>query len=134
MNTSEEEQKGGLLAEDALKLAGYVTENCKHLKMAGFMTIGSFDNRYFISWLLSLFFSHQVPNPDFDKLFQVRRRWAAQIGKDENEFVCSAVIFDYLQFQELSMGMSEDFITAIQQGSTRVRVGSKIFGPRLYKK
>lgn len=31
------------------------------------------------------------------------------------------------------MGMSEDFPTAIQQGSTSVRVGSKIFGPRLYK-
>ena len=33
---------------------------------------------------------------------------------------------------ELSMGMSGDFETAIQHGATSVRVGSTIFGPRLY--
>jgi len=31
---------------------------------------------------------------------------------------------------ELSMGMSEDFEGAIEQGSNEVRVGSKIFGER----
>jgi pyridoxal phosphate enzyme (YggS family) len=33
-------------------------------------------------------------------------------------------------FAELSMGMSEDFETAIAEGATMVRVGSAIFGPR----
>lgn len=33
---------------------------------------------------------------------------------------------------ELSMGMSGDFEEAIARGATSVRVGSTIFGPRLY--
>ena len=32
--------------------------------------------------------------------------------------------------KELSMGMSEDYIAAIENGSTFIRVGSKIFGER----
>ena len=35
-------------------------------------------------------------------------------------------------FKEISMGMSEDYLIAIQAGSTMVRVGSKIFGERIY--
>ena len=30
----------------------------------------------------------------------------------------------------LSMGMSEDYETAVQAGATMVRIGSKIFGAR----
>lgn len=33
-------------------------------------------------------------------------------------------------FKELSMGMSGDFLTAIEEGSTMVRIGSIIFGER----
>lgn len=36
-------------------------------------------------------------------------------------------------FRELSMGMSHDYRIAITAGSTLVRVGSKIFGERIYK-
>ena len=35
-------------------------------------------------------------------------------------------------FRELSMGMSHDYHEAIAAGSTLVRVGSKIFGERIY--
>lgn len=35
-------------------------------------------------------------------------------------------------FSELSMGMSDDFSTAIECGSTMVRIGSLIFGSRVY--
>lgn len=35
-------------------------------------------------------------------------------------------------FQHLSMGMSGDYQIAIEEGSTYVRVGSSIFGPRLH--
>lgn len=35
-------------------------------------------------------------------------------------------------FRELSMGMSHDYPLAIEAGSTLVRVGSKIFGERIY--
>ena len=36
------------------------------------------------------------------------------------------------QFKEISMGMSEDYPIAIEEGATLIRVGSKIFGPRNY--
>ena len=35
-------------------------------------------------------------------------------------------------FKEISMGMSHDYPIAIEEGSTMVRVGSKIFGERNY--
>jgi hypothetical protein len=35
-----------------------------------------------------------------------------------------------IDFQEISMGMSGDYSLAIEQGSTMVRIGSKIFGSR----
>ena len=34
------------------------------------------------------------------------------------------------EFEILSMGMSGDYVTAIEEGSTMVRVGSAIFGSR----
>ena len=36
-------------------------------------------------------------------------------------------------FNELSMGMSSDYISAIDNGATYIRVGSKIFGDRTTK-
>lgn len=40
--------------------------------------------------------------------------------------------FPSLDFSELSMGMSGDFKIAIEEGSTMVRIGTSIFGPRNY--
>ena len=40
------------------------------------------------------------------------------------------VINQELNFQELSMGMSADYLEAIKNNATYVRVGSKIFGSR----
>lgn len=57
------------------------------------------------------------------------------------EFQHLKAIFDTLkqdyfasqpQFKEISMGMSEDYPIAIEEGATLVRIGSKIFGPRHY--
>ena len=57
------------------------------------------------------------------------------------EFKHLKAIFDTLkkeyfanqpQFKEISMGMSEDYLIAIEEGATMVRVGSKIFGARHY--
>jgi pyridoxal phosphate enzyme (YggS family) len=58
----------------------------------------------------------------------------AQIQK---EFAVLKNIFDRVQsqltgFDILSMGMSGDYTLAIKQGSTMIRVGSKIFGTRNY--
>ena len=58
-----------------------------------------------------------------------------------NEFRNLKSIFDTLkhdyfteqpQFKEISMGMSDDYPIAIEEGATLVRVGSKIFGARNY--
>jgi len=62
----------------------------------------------------------------------------AQIRK---EFRSLKQIFDNLKhsvfaakedFSEISMGMSGDYVLAIEEGSTMVRVGSSIFGARNY--
>ena len=62
----------------------------------------------------------------------------AQVRK---EFHHLKEIFDTLKakyfadcewFKEISMGMSHDYPIAIEEGSTMVRVGSKIFGERHY--
>lgn len=39
-----------------------------------------------------------------------------------------------LELHEISMGMSDDFQIAIEEGSTMIRIGSKIFGARNYSK
>lgn len=54
-----------------------------------------------------------------------------------SEFKTLKQQFDWLKTQhpeanELSMGMSGDYVLAIEEGSTMIRVGSKIFGSRNY--
>ncbi len=57
------------------------------------------------------------------------------------EFKHLKAIFDTLKteyfanqtrFNEISMGMSDDYLIAVEEGTTLVRVGSKIFGARNY--
>ena len=63
------------------------------------------------------------------------------MGEVRKEFKHLKEIFETLkrdyfanqpQFKEISMGMSEDYPIAIEEGATLIRVGSKIFGPRNY--
>jgi uncharacterized pyridoxal phosphate-containing UPF0001 family protein len=35
-----------------------------------------------------------------------------------------------VDFGVLSMGMSDDYVLAIEEGSTEVRIGTALFGPR----
>lgn len=62
-------------------------------------------------------------------------------GQIRKEFRVLNVIFNTLKneyfsddknFNEISMGMSDDYHFAIEEGSTLIRVGSKIFGERNY--
>jgi pyridoxal phosphate enzyme (YggS family) len=46
------------------------------------------------------------------------------------EIKSSSVFKDAASFNELSMGMTDDYKLAIQEGSTMVRIGSYIFGHR----
>lgn len=59
------------------------------------------------------------------------------------DFRAIRVLFDRLkagpfalrpEFREVSMGMSHDYPIAVEEGSTMVRIGSSIFGPRDYSK
>ena len=58
-----------------------------------------------------------------------------------SEFKYLKIIFDKIQsdfdlpninMSEISMGMSDDYSIALEEGSTMIRVGSKIFGARNY--
>ena len=51
-------------------------------------------------------------------------------GNTEKYFSEMSDINKELNFKELSMGMSEDYLEAIKYDATYIRVGSKIFGSR----
>ena len=61
---------------------------------------------------------------------QIRREFkqAKQIFDEVKE----RFFADQQSFCELSMGMSHDYPIAMEEGSTLIRVGSKIFGDRVY--
>jgi pyridoxal phosphate enzyme (YggS family) len=75
-----------------------------HLQLRGLMTIAPFG------------VSEAETRACFRSLRQCRDRWAATYSK--------------LSFEVLSMGMSGDFDLAIEEGATRIRVGSALFGAR----
>ncbi|KAL4457402.1 hypothetical protein ABPG75_012267 [Micractinium tetrahymenae] len=106
VNTSGEESKYGVEPKDCVALARHIHESCKHLRLAGLMTIGMPD------------YSSRPEN--FQCLSDCRKAVAEALGLPEAEL-------------ELSMGMSGDFEQAVEMGSTNVRVGSTIFGARVYK-
>lgn len=113
VNTSGEEGKSGVEPGAAAELCRHVREMCPHLRLQGVMTIGAIAR--------SQAAKEGVENEDFVRLREVRDEVAQEleIGREE---------------LELSMGMSEDFESAIRCGSNEVRVGSTIFGERPAKK
>ena len=63
------------------------------------------------------------------------------VRQTEDEFALAQKIFhdtkknyfaDADHFKELSMGMSKDYKTALRHGTTMVRIGTMIFGERVY--
>ena len=109
VNTSGEEEKRGVEPEGAARLCTHVRERCPHLKLQGVMTIGAIAR--------SQEAQEGAENEDFVRLREVRDRVAKELGMQDADL-------------ELSMGMSEDFESAIRCGSNEVRVGSTIFGQR----
>ncbi len=101
VNVSKEETKSGLAAEEAAELAHAVSA-LPHLQLRGLMAI-------------------PAPTNDVD----LQRAQFRQVRE----------LFESLQQQglmldTLSIGMSDDYPAAIAEGSTMVRIGSAIFGPR----
>ena len=65
-----------------------------------------------------------VENPEDNRLYFATLRQ-----------ICVDIIhknIDNVSMKELSMGMSGDFETAIQEGATYIRIGTGIFGERIY--
>jgi pyridoxal phosphate enzyme (YggS family) len=102
VNTSGEEQKGGVAPGEGAALARYIRDQCPHLQLRGLMTIGKLG---------------EVASVYFERLTSEREAVAQALG------VAPASL-------ELSMGMSSDYELATQMGSSNVRVGSAIFGAR----
>ena len=104
VNLSGEESKHGVAEDQVMPLLAMITE-LKHLRPRGMMTIPPY------------FDDPEKVRPYFRRLRELRE----EAGR--NGFTLS----------ELSMGMSNDFETAILEGATIVRIGTSIFGERRYK-
>ncbi|KAM3343264.1 pyridoxal phosphate homeostasis protein [Capsicum galapagoense] len=107
VNTSGEESKSGVDPSNCIELARHVKLDCPSLEFSGLMTIGRPD--------------YTSTPENFKTLLNCRTEVCKVLGMAESR--C-----------ELSMGMSSDFELAIEMGSTNVRIGSTIFGPREYPK
>lgn len=103
VNLSGETSKWGVRVEDTIPLVCRVRE-LENLSFRGLMTMPPF-----------------FDDPEASRPYFVRLRNLAE--SLESEGVHSG-------FPELSMGMSNDFLVAIEEGATLVRVGTAIFGPR----
>eukprot|EP00037_Helgoeca_nana_P033287 m.417326 g.417326 ORF g.417326 m.417326 type:complete len:285 (-) comp30379_c0_seq1:153-1007(-) len=107
LNTSGEENKGGVEPDQCSGVVSAILKECPHLKFAGLMTIGQYGR---------VTAAGEV-NPDFALLVKSRDELCEALGLDAADV-------------EVSMGMSGDYEHAIEVGSTNVRVGSSIFGAR----
>lgn len=102
VNLAGESTKAGARPEDAPALARAI-EACPHLTCRGLMAVPPFDP------------DPELARPWFRQLRQLRDRIAESLGRD---------------LPEISAGMSHDFAVAVEEGSTEVRLGTALFGPR----
>lgn len=107
VNTSNEESKSGCQPSEVPDIASHIIKSCPSLQFKGLMTIGAIARSK----------QPDVPNEDFILLRETRDNLAKHLGWEEDQL-------------ELSMGMSDDYLPAIEQGATNVRVGTTIFGER----
>ena len=106
VNVAKEESKFGLMPEE---VDGFIDEiaNLQHIQVKGLMTIAPF-----------------VENPEKNRtVFADLRKLSVDIAKEK---------VDNVNMSILSMGMTNDFEVAIEEGATMVRIGTAIFGERNY--
>jgi PLP dependent protein len=107
INSGEEEQKAGVLPEDAAALIKAISE-LKNVRVMGLMTMGPFscdpeESRPYFKRTKALFDEIKAMNiPD-------------------------------IEMKYLSMGMSDSYKAAIEEGANLVRIGTMIFGERCKK-
>lgn len=100
VNIGNEPQKNGIMPEDVVDFAKQI-ERMDNINLRGLMTI--------------------PPNVDKDNTRLYFRKMKQLFD------ICKAA---GLRMDILSMGMSGDFDVAIEEGSTMIRIGRAIFGPR----
>lgn len=106
VNVAAEASKHGFKVREVLDVVKDISE-LPGIKINGLMTIAPLTN-----------------NPENARpIFRQLRELSNQIA---------AYDIPNVSMQELSMGMSNDFSVAIEEGATIIRVGSKIFGTRVY--
>lgn len=106
VNTSNEESKFGIDPSEAIELTRKISRYST-LKIRGLMTIGLFS----------------AETEKVRSCFKILKKLQQDIIREN--------ILN-LEMKELSMGMSGDLETAIEEGATIVRVGTAVFGPRIY--
>jgi len=102
VNSSGETQKSGVSPQECLDLIKRMQE-LSNLKLTGLMTIG--------------------PLTEDEKSIRGAFAICRELFHKGQQIVGS-------EFEHLSMGMSEDYPLAIAEGSTMIRLGTAIFGPR----
>ena len=106
VNVAEEDTKFGLKVDEVLPLIEQIS-GFSHIKICGLMTIAPY-----------------VENPEENRNVFARLK---QLSVDINQ-----KNIDNVSVRELSMGMTNDYEVAIEEGATMVRVGTGIFGEREY--
>lgn len=106
INIGNEDSKFGINYEDTEKFI-YELQDFKNINIKGLMAI--------------------APNTDDEKL--LRKLFEKMNNKFEE---ISSKDYEGVEMKYLSMGMSQDFKLAIEEGSNMIRIGSKLFGNRNY--
>ena len=108
INIANEQTKFGIDAGDTIQLVREIAE-LPNIHIKGLMTIAPF-----------------VENPEDNRLYFRRiHQLSVDITKEN---------IDNVSMDVLSMGMTGDYMVAIEEGATMVRVGTGIFGERNYNK
>ena len=113
----------------AKKISEYESKNEKKIKIFIQVNIGNESQKAGIKIEnLNEFYSTCVQDL---KLNIIGLMCLPPINENTNKyFEQMQILNQQLGFQELSLGMSNDYLEAIKYGSTYVRIGSKIFGNR----
>lgn len=109
LHVAQEEAKSGFAVEELMELAeNGEFQPFKHVRYRGLMAMATFTTD---TALIASEFA------------QVASTYATLLEKQ---------IFPGADFNQLSMGMSDDWHIAVEHGATLVRIGTQIFGPRQY--
>jgi len=104
VNTSEEKTKFGLSNVEQVKEVALFCNEASNLSLCGLMTMAPFTD------------NEKILRNCFIKLREMKE------NLNSNGF----------NLKELSMGMTNDYIIAIEEGATIVRIGTALFGKRNY--